>query len=102
MDMPAARLQQRFIRNIAYQSMFERIPRGGPALDDANDLVPLEGLDCRIQFCLSYGSDSKQQGVRKVPPDRRPDLRHLLGGAKPAEPTPRRHMPARVARRVSE
>jgi len=94
MDMPAARLQQRFIRNIAYQSMFESIPRGGPALDDANDLVPLEVLDCRIQFYLSYGSDSKQQGVGKVPPDRRPDLRHLLGGAEPVEPSHQRRMQA--------
>src|SRR6516162_10377140 len=76
MDLPAARLQQRFIRNIAHQSVFESIPRGWPALDDSNDLVPLEVLDCRIQFCLGYGGDSKQQVVGKLPTDYCSSLRH--------------------------
>jgi hypothetical protein len=43
-------------------------------------------IERQSQLRLRLARHSGQQGMRKLPPDRRPDLRNLLSWAKPVEP----------------
>ena len=54
-----------------------------------------ETVERGSQFDLRLAHRRGQQGVRKLTPDRRPDLRYLLGGAEPVEPGHQRGVQAR-------
>ena len=45
-----------------------------------------ETVERRSELCLRLAHHRSQQGMGKLAADRRPDLRHLLGGAEPVEP----------------
>jgi hypothetical protein len=53
-----------------------------------------ETIQRRSQLCLRLAHYRSQQGVRKFPPDCRPDLSHLLGGPEPVKPRHQRRMQA--------
>jgi hypothetical protein len=53
-----------------------------------------EAVECRIEFRLWLVDHRSQQGVRELPSDYRPDLRHLLGRAEPVEPRHQRGVQA--------
>jgi hypothetical protein len=42
-----------------------------------------EAVERRIELGLRLARYRSQQRMRELPPDSRPDLRHLLGGAEP-------------------
>jgi hypothetical protein len=44
-----------------------------------------EAVECRIELGIRLAHHRSQQGMRKLAPDRRPDLRHLLGRTEPVE-----------------
>ena len=83
----ASRLaQQRAIGRVLHQRMLEQIARVRRHALPEQQTSRNETVERRIEFRLRLVHHRSQQGMRKLTPDRRSDLRHLLGRAEPVEP----------------
>ena len=91
----ASRLaQQRAIGRVLHQGMLEQIGRMRRHALPEQQTSRNETVERRSQLRLRLAHHRSQQGMRELPPDRRPDLRHLLGGAEPVEPRHQRGVQA--------
>src|SRR6516225_4704941 len=66
--------------------MFEQIARMWRYALAEKQTGPNETVERRAQLRLGLARHRRQQGMRELPPDRRPDLRHLPGRARPSNP----------------
>src|SRR5262245_17790581 len=79
--------QQRAVGRIPYQYMLERVARVRRATLPEQQTSPNETVKRRLQLHLRLADDRSQQRMGELASDRRPDLRQLLAGAKPAAPS---------------
>ena len=91
----ASRLaQQRAIGRVLHQGMLEQISRVRRHALPEQQTGRNETVERRSQLRLRLAHHRSQQGMGKLPPDRRADLRYLLGGAEPVEPRHQRGVQA--------
>ncbi len=91
----ASRLaQQRAIGRVLHQGMLEQVARLRRHALPEQQACLNETVERRPQLRLGLARHRRQQRMRELPPDRRPDLRHLLGRAEPVEPRHQRGVQA--------
>ena len=83
----ASRLaQQRAIGRVLHQGMLEQVGRMRRHTLPEQQTSRNETVQRRSEFRPGFAYHRSQEGMRELPPDRRADLRHLLGRAEPIEP----------------
>ena len=83
----ASRLaQQRAIGRVLHQGMLEQVARLRREALPEQQACLQETVERRSQLRRGLACYRSQQGMRELPPDRRPDLRYLPGRAEPVEP----------------
>ena len=91
----ASRLaQQRAIGRVLHQRMLEQVGRVRRHALAEQQARLNETVERRAQLRLGLPRHRRQQRMRELSPDRRPDLRHLLGRAEPVEPRHQRGVQA--------
>src|SRR4051812_36999235 len=86
--------QKRAVGGILNQSVLEEVSRMGRRALSEQQAGANETVQRRSQFRLPLAYQRGQQRIRKLAPNRGPDLRDLLGWAEPVEPRHKRRVQA--------
>src|SRR5262249_40946478 len=73
--------QQRGIRGVLHQGMLEQVAGMRLHALAGQQACMNKAIERRFQLLSAFASNRSQYGMRKLPTNRRPNLRHLLGGA---------------------
>src|SRR3954469_15285289 len=87
--------QKRAVGGILNQSVLEEVSRMWRRALSEQQAGCNETVQRRCQFHLPLAYQRSQQRIRKLTPNRGPDLRDLLGRAKPVKPRHKRRVQAR-------